>query len=98
VAGWESLIRCLLKGEFYEEALVQSEAAMHATDGKPLFLFYQSTALFVNGKTKEGLLRLELAMEKAPKFLKKFIELNPSILQNSQVVDILARFKKGKKL
>ncbi|MBY0480929.1 MAG: tetratricopeptide repeat protein [Chitinophagaceae bacterium] len=98
VAGWEALIRCLLKGEFYEEALVQSIAAMKATDGKPIFLFYQSTALFVNGKTKEGLLKLEIAMEKAPKLLKKFIELNPSILQNNQVVDIVARYKKGRKI
>ena len=37
-------------------------------------------------------------MEKAPKLLKKFIELNPSILQNNQVVDIVARYKKGKKI
>jgi len=39
-----------------------------------------------------------MAMEKSPKQLKKFIDLNPSILQNSQVVDILARYKKGKKI
>jgi tetratricopeptide (TPR) repeat protein len=98
VAGWEALIRCLLKGEFYEEALNQSIAAMKATDGKPVFLFYQSTALFANGKSKEALLKLEVAMEKAPKLLKKFIELNPSILQNNQVVDIVARYKKGRKI
>ncbi len=98
VAGWEALIGCLLKGKFYEEAMAQSLAAMKATDGKPIFLFYQSMALFVNGKTKEGLLKLEIAMEKAPKLLKKFIELNPSILQNNQVVDIVARYKKGRKI
>jgi tetratricopeptide (TPR) repeat protein len=98
VAGWEALIRCLLKGEFYEEAMNQSIAAMKATDGKPVFLFYQSTALFANGKSKEALLKLEVAMEKAPKLLKKFIELNPSILQNNQVVDIVARYKKGRKI
>ncbi len=98
VAGWEALIRCLLKGEFFEEALNQSIAAMKATDGKPVFLFYQSTALFANGKSKEALLKLEFAMEKAPKLLKKFIELNPAILQNNQVVDIVARYKKGRKI
>jgi hypothetical protein len=54
--------------------------------------------LFVTGKTKEGLLKLEEAMEKAPRLVKKFIELNPSILQNNQVVDIVARYKKGKKI
>jgi tetratricopeptide (TPR) repeat protein len=98
VAGWEALIRCLLKGEFYDEAMNQSIAAMKATDGKPVFLFYQSTALFANGKSKEALLKLEVAMDKAPKLLKKFIELNPSILQNNQVVDIVARYKKGRKI
>lgn len=98
VSGWESLIKCLLKGEFFEEALVQTQAAMKATENKPLFLFYQSTALFALGKSKEALLKLETAMEKSPKFLKKFIELNPSILQNNQVVDIVARYKKGKKI
>lgn len=98
VAGWEALIRCLIKAEFYDEAIEQCLAAMKATDGKPLFLFYYSTVLFIQGKTKEALLKLETAMEKAPKHLKKFIELNPSILQNNQVVDIVARYKKGKKL
>jgi tetratricopeptide (TPR) repeat protein len=98
IAGWEALIRCLLKAEFYDEAIEQCMAAMKATDGKPVFLFYNSTALFAMGKTKEALLKLEQAMEKAPRMLKKFIELNPSILQNNQVVDLLARYKKGRKI
>jgi tetratricopeptide (TPR) repeat protein len=98
VAVWESLIRCLLKGAFLEEALAQTSAAMKSTDNKPLFLFYQSTALFAMGKSKEALIKLEVAMDKAPKFLKKFMEMNPTILQNNQVVDIVARFKKGKKI
>ncbi len=98
VAGWEALIRCLLKAEFHDEAIEQCVAAMKATDGKPVFLFYYSTVLFALGKSKDALLKLEMAMEKAPRQLKKFIELNPSILQNNQVVDIVARYKKGKKI
>ena len=98
VAGWEALIKCLLSAAYYDDALLQSINAMKATDGKPVFLFYQSTALFLNGKSKDAILKLEIAMEKSPKQLKKFIDLNPSILQNSQVVDILARYKKGKKI
>ncbi|MBH2005003.1 MAG: tetratricopeptide repeat protein [Sphingobacteriia bacterium] len=97
-AGWEALIRCLLKAELFAEALEQSVAALKATDGKPLFYFYASTALFAMGKSKEALLRLENGMEKSPKLLKKFMELNPGILQNNQVVDIIARYKKGKKI
>lgn len=97
-AGWEALIRCLLKAELFAEALEQSVAALKSTDGKPLFYFYASTALFAMGKSKEALLRLENGMEKSPKLLKKFMELNPGILQNNQVVDIIARYKKGKKI
>gem|GEM_PF-3063265 len=98
MAGWEALIRCLIKAGFHEEAVEQCLAALKATDGKPVFLFYQSAMLFVMGKSKEALLKLEEAMEKAPRLVKKFIEINPSILQNNQVVDIVARYKKGKKI
>jgi tetratricopeptide (TPR) repeat protein len=98
MAGWEALIRCLLKAELFEEALEQSAAALKATEGKPLFYFYVSTSLFAMGKSKEALLKLETGMDKAPKMLRKFIELNPAILQNNKVVDIIARYKKGKKI
>ena len=96
--GWEALVRCLYTGEFFEEALEQANAALTATQGKPLFLFYKSAILFAAGKTKEGLLQLEKAMETAPKQLKKFVELNPAILQNQLVVDVLARFKRNKSI
>ncbi len=98
VAGWEALIRCLFKAEFYDEALEQSEAALKLTEGKTLFIYYLSASLFVGRKTKEGLLQLEKAIQKSPRQLKKFIDLNPAILQNSMVVDLIARYKKsGKK-
>ncbi|OIR14133.1 TPR repeat-containing protein YrrB [mine drainage metagenome] len=97
-AGWDALIRCLLKAEYYEEAGEQCVSAMKATDGKPIFIFYFSATLFLSGKNKEGLLQLETAMAKAPKLLKKFVELNPAILQNNQVIDIIAQYKKGKKI
>lgn len=97
-AGWESLIRCLYKGEFFEEALEQTQAGLELTGGKPLFLFYKAAVLFSLGKTKEALLQLESAMEKAPKMLKKFVELNPSILQNQLVVDVVAKFKRNKSI
>ena len=96
--GWESLIRCLMKANYYPEAADQCLAAMKSTDNKPIFIYFYSAIQFLSGKTKEGLLQLENAMSKAPKLLKKFIELNPGILQNNQVVDIIARYKKGKKI
>jgi tetratricopeptide (TPR) repeat protein len=97
-AGWESLIRCLYKGAFFEEALEQAQAALDITGGKPLFLFYKTAVLLAMGKTKEAILQLEKAMSIAPKLLKKFVELNPAILQNQAVVDVLARFKRNKSI
>jgi tetratricopeptide (TPR) repeat protein len=94
VAGWEALIRCLYKAEYFE----QTRAALEITNGKALFIFYRSAVLFAFGKTKEAILQLERAMEKSPKLLKKFVELNPSILQNQLVVDVVARFKRNKSI
>jgi len=68
------------------------------TNGKPLFIFYKASVLFSLGKTKEAVLQLEDAMRHSPKLLKKFVELNPAILQNQQVVDIIARFKRNKSI
>jgi len=35
-------------------------------------------------------------MGKSPKLLKRFIELNPVILQNQAVVEMIARFKRNR--
>jgi tetratricopeptide (TPR) repeat protein len=98
VSGWEALIRCLYKAAFFDEALEQTEAALRITNEKPLFLFYKAAILLAASKTKEALLQLENAMIKSPKLLKKFIELNPSVLQNQQVVDVVAKFKRNKSI
>jgi len=97
-AGWEALIRCLYKAEYFDEALEQTLAALQVTNNKPLFLFYKAAVLFGLGKTKEAILQLEKAMERSPRLLKKFVELTPSILQNQLVVDVLARFKRNKSI
>ena len=96
--GWEALIRCLYKADYLQEAKEQAMAALQVTTGKPLFMFYLSNILFSLGKSKEAILYLERAMEKAPKLLKKFVALNPSILQNQQVVDVVAKFKRNKSI
>jgi tetratricopeptide (TPR) repeat protein len=98
VSGWEALINCLLAAEYYDEALLQSNNALVATDHKPIFLFYHSAILFIIGKSKEGLILLEQAMVASPKLLKKFIDIKPSILQNAQVVDVIARFKRRRRI
>ncbi len=97
-SGWEALIRCLYKGEYYEEALGETQVAITMTKGKTLFIFYRAAILLAMGKGKEAIVQLEKAMNESPKMLKKFVELNPSILQNQQVVDVIARFKRNKSI
>lgn len=92
--GWEALVRCLYKAEYFEEANEQVTTALKISNGQPIFLYYLSAILFALGKTKEATLQLEHAMEKSPKQVKQFVELNPSILQNHHVVDVISRFKR----
>lgn len=96
--GWEALIRCLYDSGYLEEAEQQVQVALQSTGGKTLFVFYQSAILFALGKSKEGLIVLEGAMEKSPRMLKKMMDLNPAILQHQQVVDLVARFKRNKSI
>src|SRR5215218_2577231 len=96
ISGWEALIRCLYIAGFYTEARQQTLAAIKHTNAKPIFLYYLSAVLFAMNKTKEGLLFLEKALVALPKGVKKLIQLNPSILQKVQVVDMIARYKRNR--
>ncbi len=93
VKGWKELIKCLYDGEYYDEALEQIYNAQKNTDNKPLFTYYKSAVLFELGKSKEALLQLEMAMREAPSLVKQFVELNPSLLQHSAVVEIIGAYK-----
>jgi tetratricopeptide (TPR) repeat protein len=96
IAGWEALIRCLYTAEYYPEARQQALAALKHTNNKAVFLYYLSATLFAMNKSKEAMIYLDQALSSSPKQLKKMVQLNPSILQNSQVVDIIAQYKRNK--
>lgn len=98
LSGWEALIRCLYKAAFLDEALQQTEVALRLSQNKPLFIFYKASILLAAGRSKEGILQLETAMGRAPKLLKKFVEWNPCILQNQQVVDVIAKYKRNRSI
>jgi len=93
-SSWEAFSRCLILGGYAEEALEQLDNAFIQTNKNPLFLFYRVAALLKLGRSKEAVLQFQQAMEKSPKHLKKFIDLDPGILRNQYIVDVLARFKK----
>ncbi len=96
IPGWELLIRGMYVAGFYEEAEHQAFLALEATSGKPIFHFYIAMTLFAQAKNKEALQQLELGMNQAPRQFRKVLELNPGIMQNSRVVDILARHNKSR--
>lgn len=96
--GWEALVRCLYMGKYYDEAREQVTAAIKILNAQPIFIYYLSAILFAIGKTKEGILQLENAMSKSPKLVKKFVELNPAILQNHHVVDVISKFKRKRSI
>jgi tetratricopeptide (TPR) repeat protein len=93
VKGWKELIRCLYDAGYYEEAFEQVCNAQRSTDNKPLFIYYRSAILFALGKTKEALLLLGLAIRTAPGLIRQFIQLNPSLLQHSSVVEVITSHK-----
>lgn len=96
--GWVALLSCLYQAGYYEDALEYCRHASDSTDHKPIFIFYRSAILFALGKSKEARLVLEEGMSKNPRLIKKFIEINPSLLRNQLVVDVIAQFKKGRSL
>lgn len=98
VSGWESLIRCLYKAGYYDEAAIQCKTALESTMQKPVLYFLYAAVLMASGNNKEGIQCLQAGLNAAPRLVKKFIELNPSILQNNTVVDMLAQYKKKKKI
>jgi len=98
INGWTELLRCLYKAGMFEEGYEYTRLAYEQTDGKPVLIFYSSIFLFALGKFKEAIIQLENGMSSNPKLLKKFIELNPAILQHQQVVELIARYKKKKSL
>ncbi len=96
--GWTAILDCMLKADLLDNADEYAAAAYEATGGKPIFLFYRSAVAFAEGKSKEAIQLLEIAMSKAPKLIKNFIQLMPRLLQHPQVVDIIARYKKSKSI
>ncbi len=96
MTGWMELLKCLFQGKMFEEGLDYASLAFEQTDSKPIFVYYTSAFLFALGRSKEALIYLEHALVANAKLIKQFIEINPSLLQNQQVVELLAKYKKTK--
>ncbi len=98
VKGWSAMLECMLQADMLGNADEYACAAYEATGSKPVFIYYRAAIFFAMGKTKQAINQLEYAMAKAPKLIKKLIELQPKILQHPQVVDLIARYKKSRSI
>ena len=94
ISTWEALIRCLFNAGLLPEAKHQANTALTLTQKKPVFYYYLAAINFALNKPKEALLMLEKGLENSQRQVRKFIGLNPHILQNPQVVDLIAKYKK----
>jgi tetratricopeptide (TPR) repeat protein len=94
--GWLELLKCLYKAEYFEQGAEYVDHAIFHTNEKPIFFIYKCAFLLSLGKSKEAMLQLEKGLSKNSKLIKKLIELNPSALQNQQIIDVVVRFKNGK--
>lgn len=93
-SAWQELIRGLYVAGFMEEALTQLAMAEEKAGRKPVFIYYRAAILIAQGKTKEGLLHLETALQQAPKIVKKMVELDPTILQHVSVVELIGQYRR----
>ena len=92
--GWSELLNCLFYSKQFEDGYEYASHAYEVTGGKPIFLFYKVAFLLETGQSKQAILYLEYALSLSPNLIKLLIEINPAILQNQHVVDLIARHKK----
>jgi tetratricopeptide (TPR) repeat protein len=94
ISGWEALIRCAYESGLLPEAEEYTRTAWVQTGGKPVFRFYRAALLFALGQAREAQLVLESAMIEAPRMLGRMLDLEPSLMQHPQVVDIISRHRR----
>jgi tetratricopeptide (TPR) repeat protein len=95
IAGWESLIKCLVANDQFSLALEQTELAYISTAGKVVFIFYRSAILYMMKKQTEALLQLEMALSKSLKLVNKLTKFYPEMMQDPKVSELISHYKKG---
>jgi tetratricopeptide (TPR) repeat protein len=98
VKGWDALIRVLFDSGSFSEANKQLQVARQKLGDKPILNYYESAILLVTGKVKEGLHLLEKSIEVSSKQLKTFLKLYPAAVKYSQVVELILKFKRRRRL
>lgn len=92
-SAWIALLNCLFMEQDYSEGLEYTQFASTQTDNKPIFEYYKFLFQFMLGSIKESIHILETAMQTSPKLIKQIVELHPAVLQNKNIVEVIARYK-----
>jgi tetratricopeptide (TPR) repeat protein len=95
--SWLSLIKALYMIGYYEEAGAQIKESEQFLDQSADFIYYEALVLFAKGKTKEAMIKLEDALEEAPRKIKIIEDLQPDLLHRNAIIDLIAKYKKSKK-
>jgi tetratricopeptide (TPR) repeat protein len=98
IKSWEALSGSLFVSAQYKEAQKQVEMARIKTGNKPMFDYYDSAILLSMGNIKPGLDLLESSIESHPRLLKKFLKLYPSSVKFPQVVELILKNKRRKRI
>jgi tetratricopeptide (TPR) repeat protein len=98
IKGWVALIRTLFDNRQFSEAYKQIQLARNKAGEKSIFDFYESAVMLALGNVKEGIVMLESSLENHPKQLKLFLKLFPSAVQYPQVVELILKHKRRRRL
>lgn len=96
--SWDALIAAVFTCGQFKEAQKHVELARLKAGEKPMFIYYESAILLSMGKVKLGMDLLETAVLSFPRLLKKFLKLYPSSVQYPQVVELLLKNKRRKRM
>jgi tetratricopeptide (TPR) repeat protein len=98
IKGWEALIRTLFISRQFAEAYRHLREATVKLGVRPVLIYYESAILISSGKSKEGFLLLEKALELNHRTLKKFLKIFPAAVKHPQVVELILKYKRRKRL
>ncbi len=95
--SWLALIKALYVFGYYDEAATQLKESENFFEPNADFIYYDAMILFAKGKSKEAMIKLEDALQEAPRKLKIIEDLQPDLLQRNAVIDLIAKYRKSKK-
>jgi tetratricopeptide (TPR) repeat protein len=93
---WQALVKALYTAHYLDEALSQLQIAVEHCGDKPEFIYYKSAILLAQGKTKEAVIQLELALASNEKKITALKFIDREVMHHPVFAEVLVRNKKKK--